>query len=133
MRKLNPSALIIILKKILDKLLYNDNYEDIDKNMSDSNVGTRKKRNIKDHLLLVHGVINSVIRGNEDCVDIQIYDIEKAFDALWLEDCLNDIFDNLSEKNRNDKFSRLYESSKTNMVAVKTAVGLTERINVQTL
>ena len=106
MRKLNPSALIIILKKILDKLLYNDNYEDIDKNMSDSNVGTRKKRNIKDHLLLVHGVINSVIRGNEDCVDIQIYDIEKAFDALWLEDCLNDIFDNLSEKNRNDKISR---------------------------
>ena len=125
--------ILTVLKKILDKLIYNDNYEDIDKNMSDSNVGARKRRNIKDHLLIVHGVINSVIRGNEPCVDIQIYDLEKAFDALWLEDCLNDVFDNISEQNRNDKISLLYESNKTNMVAVKTAVGMTKRVNMPSI
>ena len=85
--------LLTILKKILDKLIYNDNYKNIDQNMSDSNIGSRKRRNAKDHLFIIHGVINSVIRGKEDPIDLQIYDLEKAFDALWLEDCLNDLFD----------------------------------------
>ena len=122
--------ILTVLKKILDNLTYDDNYSEVDENMSDCNVGSRRKRNIKDHLLIIHGIINSVIRGNEECIDIQIYDIEKAFDALWLEDCLNDIVDNLPGKNQNDKISLLYESNKTNMVAVKTTVGLTERVNM---
>ena len=71
-----------VMNKILDNLIYSDNYDEIDGNMSDSNVGARRKRNVKDHLLIIHGVINSVIRGNEECIDIQVYDLEKAFDAL---------------------------------------------------
>ena len=101
--------------------------------MSDSNVGSQKQRNIKDHLLIIHGVINSVVRGKEEPVDIQIYDLEKAFDTMWLEDCLNDIFDNTNTENHNDKLSLLYESNKVNMVAVKTAVGLTDRVNIPTV
>ena len=77
--------------------------------MSDSNVGAKRGRNIKDHLLIIHGIINSVLRGGEDCIDIQIYDIEKAFDAMWLEDSLNDIYDSLPEKKRNGEISLLYE------------------------
>ena len=122
--------ILTIWKKILDKLIYVDKYKHIDRNMSDSNIGARKSRNIKDHLLILHGIINSVVRGNESCIDIQIYDIEKAFDALWLEDCLNDAFDNLPEEKRDDKMSLLYEASRTNMVAVKNAVGLTKRVNM---
>ena len=60
--------------------------------MSDCNIGSRKKRNIKDHLLIIHGVINSVIKDKEEPINIQIYDLIKAFDALWLEDW-NDLFD----------------------------------------
>ena len=56
----------------------------------------------------------------------------KAFDALWLDDCMNDIFDTLllPEANMNDKLSLLYESNKDNLVAMNTAVGLTERVNI---
>ena len=122
--------IITVLKKILDRLGYNDNYDDLDANMSDSNIGARKKRNIRNHLFIIYGVINSVIRGNQGCIDLQIYDLIKAFDALWLEDCLNDIFDTTSEKNRNDKLALLFESSKDNQVAVKTAVGMTSRVNM---
>ena len=122
--------ILTVLKKILDKLVYADFYEDIDNNMSDSNVGARRKRNMKDHLLIIHGIINSIIRGDGECIDIQIYDLEKAFDALWLEDCLNDIFDNTPEDKQNDEISLLYESSRKNLVAVKTPMGLTERINM---
>ena len=46
--------------------------------MSDSNIGARKNRNIRDHLYLyiVYAIINSVIHGNEEPVDIQIYGVE---------------------------------------------------------
>ena len=79
---------------------------------------------------MIYGIINSVLRGKEDCVDIQIYDIEKAFDGLWLQDCMNDVFDSISEKNKNDKLALLYLSNQNNEVAVNTAVGLTERITI---
>lgn len=67
--------ILTVLMKILDKLIYFDNYEHIDNNMSDSNVGARKNRNIKVQLFILHGVINSVMRGEDDCIDIQIYDL----------------------------------------------------------
>ena len=122
--------IITTMKRILDKLMYNDSYEDLDENMSDSNIGGRKNRNIKNHLMIIYGIINSVIHGNEDCIDVQIYDLEKVFDVLWLEDCLNDIYDTMPKNKRNDKISLLYESNKVNQVAVKTAVGLTDRVNM---
>ena len=115
--------ILTVLKKIMEKLIYNDNYKNIDQNMSDSNIGSRKKRNIKDHLLIIHGVINSVVKGKEEPVNIQIYDLEKAFDALWLEDCLNDVYDNIDAENRNDKISLLYESNRINKLNRSTSNG----------
>ena len=55
---------LTVFKKILDKLLYFDLYEDIDIHMSPSNIGARKGRNIKNHLFFIYGIINSVINGN---------------------------------------------------------------------
>ena len=43
---------------------------------------------------------------------------------------MNDLFDTLSYEQRDDKIALLFESNSENMVAVKTAVGLTERINM---
>ena len=77
--------ILTVFKKILDKLIYDKKHKDIDKHMTDSNIGARKGRNVKNHLFMIHGIINSVIKGKEPCVDIQIYDIQKAFDSLWLE------------------------------------------------
>ena len=118
------------MKKILDKLIYIEKFEDIDKNMSNSNIGARKGRNVKAHLFLIYGIINSVIRGDEPCIDVQIYDLVKAFDSLWLEDCMIDAYDSLEKENRDDKVSLLYESSKENLVAINTAVGQTKRISM---
>jgi hypothetical protein len=54
---------MVIFRKIVDRLIYNDKYECIDKNMSDSNVGGRKGRNIRNHLFMVYGIINSVLNN----------------------------------------------------------------------
>ena len=118
------------MKRILDKMIYLEKFDFIDKNMSDSNIGSRKDRNIKNHLFMIYGIINSVVKGKEECVDIQIYDIEKAFDALWLADCFNDMYDSLPSNQLDDKISLLYESNKNNLVAVKTAVGMTDRMKL---
>ena len=123
--------ILTVLRKIFDKLIYNDKYQDIDQGMSDSNIGARRQKNIKNHLFVVYGIINSIINEEKSCIDICIYDLEKAFDALWLEDCLIDLYDTLPEEQHDDKLALVYEANRSNLVAVKTAVGLTERVNIE--
>ena len=118
---------VSVMRMMLDSLIYEDKYKDIDENMSDSNIGARKNRNIRDHLFIVNGIINSVLNGESGPIDIQIYDVQKCFDALWLEDCMLDIFETLPADARDDKIALIYEMNKENHVAVKTAVGLTKR------
>ena len=51
---------LTIWKKILDNLLLNDLYKDIDENMSESNIGGRKKRMAKDNIFILHSVITTI-------------------------------------------------------------------------
>ena len=54
---------VTVLRNILDRLIYNDVYPDIDSNLSDANVGCRKGRNIRDNLFVVNTITNSVSKG----------------------------------------------------------------------
>ena len=119
-----------VLRKIIDRILYNDMFKDIDPNMSDSNIGGRKNKNIKNHLFIVYGIINAVVKGEAKPIDIQIYDIQKAFDALWLEDSMNDLADTIPKDKQNDKMALLYEANRRNLVAINTPVGQTERVQI---
>ena len=94
-----------VFKKILDNLLLNDVYNDIDSNMSDSKIEGRKKQMAKDHLFIAYGIINDVVHGNAKDIEVQVMDKEKAYDKLWLIDSLNDMVDNLEEENVNNKIS----------------------------
>ena len=118
------------LRRILDNLIYQDKYGGIDANMSDSNVGARRGKQVKNHLFILHGVINSVVNDKAACIDIQLYDLEQAFDALWLSDCMLDVFDTLPHDSRDDKLALLYQLSVENHVAVNTPHGLTERMAI---
>ena len=80
-----------IFRTIIDRLIYNDEYQTIDENLSDSNVGARKHRNILDNIFVLNAISNSVVNGNEEPVDIQVFDVEKCVDAMWVEECINDI------------------------------------------
>ena len=119
-----------VLKKILDKLIYEDKYSFIDSNMSDSNIGARRGKNIKNHLFIVYGIINSVLVEEKSCIDIQVYGLVKAFDRLWLDECMNDLYDSLPSDQCDDKLALIYQANIENKVAVNTAVGLTSRVNI---
>ena len=62
------------VRSILEKLIYQDKYETIDDAMSDSNVGGRKRRNIRDNLFVIYATINEAVR-NKKYIDIQFYDL----------------------------------------------------------
>ena len=83
---------INILRSLLLKLIYNDEYETIDGNMSDSNVGRRKRKNIRNHLFIVNGIINESLKMNIN-VDIEILDYKQCFDSMWLDETVNDLYE----------------------------------------
>ena len=122
-----------MFRKIIDKLIYQEKYPLIDKNMSNSNIGARKKRNIKNHLFIIYAIINSVTKSESNCIDIQIYDLVKAFDVLWLQDSMNDLWDTLPDKAQDDRLGLVYQLSKENLGTVNTAVGQTDRVSIVSL
>ena len=61
--------------------------------MSDANVGARRGRNIRNHLFIANGILNSVKNKELQKVDVQIYDLKQAFDSLWIQDIMNDLYD----------------------------------------
>ena len=119
-----------ILRTILDRLIYNDSYDTIEEYLSDSNVGARRGRNVRDNIFTLNAITNSIINGNEDPVDIQLFDIEKCFDTLWVEECMNDLFDSGLQ---NDKLPLLYMENQNAEIAIKTQTGITDRKSIKNI
>ena len=110
-----------IFRTILDRLIYNDEYDNIDEELSDSNVGARKNRNIRDNIFVLNAVTNSVVNGSAEPVDVQLFDAEKCFDALWMQECINDLFETGFT---NNKLPLLYLENRNAKIAVKTPHGI---------
>ena len=79
---------------------------------------------------MINAIINSVKRGPEDPVDIGVFDVNKCFDSLWVEDCINDMFE---AGLRNDKLPLLYIMNQNANIAIKNSWGLTERTNIRNI
>ena len=110
------------------KLLYLRNYKTIDNNMSESNVGGRKGRSSRDHILVVNGIIQDAISSNTSkTIDFFICDYKTMFDGLDVKTTLNDIYDNGM---KDDKWALTYKLYEVNNVSIKTPVGLTDRRRV---
>ena len=73
--------------------------------MSDSNVGGRKGRNIRNHLFIVYGIINSVMNNESPPIDIQLYDLKQCFDAMWLKESMNDLCDTIPQNKWDNKLA----------------------------
>ena len=56
--------IVSVLRGMLMKLVYNDKYDIIDGNMSDSNVGARRNKNIRNHIFVINGIICDVLSSN---------------------------------------------------------------------
>ena len=80
-------------RSILMRMLLNDKYDTIDDYMSDSNVGGRKGRSIRDHLFIVNGILHEHSNSKTNPISIQMVDYKNCFDSLWQDDITNELFD----------------------------------------
>ena len=121
---------VTVFRSIMDSLIYNDEYKTIDSNLSDCNVGGRKHRNIRDNIFVINAIINSINKGTEDPIDVQVYDVEKCFDSLWLHEVVNCLFE---AGLQNDKLPLLFMENSIAQVAVKSSGGISKRINIRNI
>ena len=117
-----------VLRNILDKLLYIDLYEMIDGSLTDCNVGSRKRRNIRDNLFVVNAIMNESKELNEEACDICVYDVKKCHDSLWLHECINDLWE---AGVTNDKLALFFLENESAQIAVRTASETTERVTIR--
>ena len=118
---------VVTLRNILDRLIYNDEYPGIDSKLTDSNVGARQNRNIRDNIFVLNAITNEIVKKKKNGVDIQVFDVYKCFDKLWTKECFNDLFENGFQ---NDKLPLLFKENVNAQVAVKTASGTTDKTTI---
>ena len=107
---------VSIMRSILMKLIYLDYYPILDRSMSDSQVGARKRKNIRNHIWIINGIIADIKNGkSKKLVDIQIFNYKQCFDGLWLQECLNDFY---QAGLKDDKFAVLYNSNMNVNIAI---------------
>ena len=120
--------IVTIIRGILMRLIYSDYYKQLDNSMSDSQVGSRKAKNIRNHIWILNGIILDVLSSKTKTpVDVHIYDYKQCFDGLWLQECLNDVY---TAGIKDDKFALLFNINRSVNVAVKTPVGITSRSTI---
>ena len=116
--------LVTIFRTILMKMIYKDKYDIIDGSMSDSTIGARKHKNIRNHIFIVNSIIHDVLsRKSKSPVDIMVLDYKQMFDSECLFQCMNDLYEAGVD---DDIFSLIYEANRENMVAVNTPHGISK-------
>ena len=63
----------------------------------------------------------------KEAVDIGVYDVFKCFDSLWLEECINDLYESGLT---NDKLNLIYISNEHANIAIKTSSGKTDPFSI---
>ena len=95
--------------------------------LSDCNVGDRKERSVRNNIFVLNAIVNSIIKGTKEPHDVQVYNVEKCFDALWLKECINAIYEACLH---NDKLNLLYLTNAHAEIAIKVSTGVTDRATI---
>ena len=104
-----------VSSNILDKLIHKNEYENVDTNLSDGNVGSRKRRNVRDNLFVVNSIMNEAKQMKSQAIDIDVYDVAKCFDTMWLIESINDLYE---AGIQNEKLCLMYLSNKNAQFAI---------------
>ena len=107
------------------KMVYRDKYQIIDQAMSDSNIGARKEKNIRNHIFVVNSVLHDVMqKKSKHPVDLMVLDYKQMFDSECLFECMNDLYE---AGVKDDIFALIYGANARSYVAVQSPHGLSER------
>ena len=117
-----------VLRNILMKLIYGRTYEKVDASMTDSQIGARKKKSVRNHLFVVNSIISDVMSSvKKKPIDLNVMDFKQMFDAEELSVCLVAMYD---ANIRDDMLALIYEANKMTKFAVKTPNGIKRSANI---
>ena len=120
---------VSVIRSILMNLIYDRNYPNIDKQISDCQMGGRRKKSSKNNIFVINGIIHDVmVSKNSKPVVLQYYDYSQMFDSINLNEAISDIYD--SGLN-NDTLGLVFKSNNEVSMAIKTPHGLTDRQTVR--
>ena len=131
-KKKNGSMKILnnyILSLIFEKLLKNRITPTLKQDMTSFQTGGVKGKGVADNLFLLRGAIDHCryLGGGE--LWLTFYDIEKCFDSLWLEDCINSLYENGVKVDILDLIYRLNQRAE---IVVRTPFGDTDPLLLTT-
>ena len=66
--------------------------------------------------------------NNKKAIDVVILGYKQSFDEMWLEDCLNDLFEAGVQI---PNLPLIYEANRKNKVTIKTLSCVTERVIIE--
>ena len=113
------------VRAIMMRMIYNMKYDTIDRNMSDCQMGGRRKKGCKNNIFIINGIIQDVLRSKKNkAIVLQIYDYAQMFDSICLEQALSDIYD---AGVNDDTLTLLHQANTEIHMSVKTPNGLTDR------
>ena len=118
-----------VLRTILMKLIYGRTYDKVVCNMTDSQIGARRNKSVRNHLFVLNCIISDVMSSNKKTpVDFSIMDFKQMFDTEELSTVLNTFYE---AGVKDDMFYLINETNKTVTFAVKTPTGMTEHKTIQ--
>ena len=62
--------------------------------------------------------MNAANTNKTEAIDIDVYDVRKCFDTLWLSECFTDLYE---AGLKNDMLCLLYLANKNAQIAIKTS------------
>ena len=83
----------VILTIIFEKVIKNHILPILSRNMTQFQTGGAKGKGVVYSLFILRGIIDHSVYLNKPTL-VTFYDIEKCFDSLWLEDCINSLWEN---------------------------------------
>ena len=117
--------IVTIYRSILMKLINRDISDIVESNMSDSQIGSRKNKNVRNHIWVLNAAITDTLSKKcKQSIDVQVLDVKQCSDGLWTKECINDMF---RAGVQNENLALIYEASKNTNFAVKTPVGITKK------
>ena len=132
MNKLNSSRgifLVAIISLIFEKLIKNRITPTLKQHMTSFQTRGVKGKGVVDNLFLLRGAIDHCrYLGGE--LWLTFYDIEKCFDSLWLEDCINSLYENGV---KDDILDLIYRLNQRAEIVVRTPFGDTDSFVVNNL
>ena len=67
-----------VLRTILMKLVYERTYEKVDQSMTDSQIGARKKKSVRNHLFVLKSIISDVMSSvKKEPIDLNIMNVKQ--------------------------------------------------------